>query len=939
MGVFGFGNVGGAVGEDPTAGHPSRGLVALYKGDEYEGSSLEDATGNMPPIALSTGVALDCTANAQYFTDTTSFSTDATTGLNGQPVELAIGLELWTGAETGANNYDYITSNSASGDCPVEIALREATYGTGYIRWRIYVNVQASKDGAGAAQASFVLPTTFYGLKSSTHYYIAIVLRTGTSTPYYTAAIRSSKSDPWIYGTGTTAETAAATGYVFSTTVATQVLSTQSAASPFTGKIISAFISQGVYDLADIQALVMRPTQTAIAATLGARSRYWDFRGGYGHSTKVIERVTGTLEELTGTETWARGLTGCSQTATRQGMAYYGKAGIRLGGETSFTAPGFGGVSAATVAPCIASPDGWTVLATFRVGPRDPAAEQLLCGFVGPDATDAYDTDITKLAGVFFTLGTDQVVKVRAKRMIATGTDNGTNSVADIGAGGNYASNGLLTTYAISCSSAGVITLRRVAIGDSSVTTVTPSITTNAGFVSTRANAAKFGWASFDADFVGGFLANHNVPLTDAEVMQAHRCAVARMRGQDIYVNGVTGLLGNGTENAPYSTLHTAWRVMQPGQTVRVTGGTHARKTNLGVVSSPAIPSSSDHITIIGTGTPTFVSTGTTSESHPLELVSGHWTWSGFRSNAADAADNIAPTIEMPTPPPGYANAVNASEDVDYVSFSDCAFDNAAKSEESNGTGFACRAKTVRVIDCTADGNEEHGVYLRRWVGETEDGAVTVDGLTCTIPAGGEDGLKITAEGAGGRLWRGSIRNLTVTGGKNQLNLKGFVGDLANVLLKDQESEQELLAACYLGSDPAYTGETLDSDYRFEGRVTNMTIVGANARAVWVKGSNTTAELYNVLIKDTAGVDLEVDEDSPCTTSHCAGDAATGEWPDENGNIPGATITFVGATYVLDPASDGYGDGVNMTGIIEEAELNLAGDARPTTGAWNIGAY
>ncbi len=925
MAIFGAPAVQGGREESATAYFPQSGLVALYKCDELSGGVLRDATRTLPDITLASGVALNCTAQAQYITD----GTGLITALNGQPAALSFGFSGKMPA-TGSDINAHIFGCSTGAAPLFKFYLDETTYGT-EARFRLRFSFAATLNGGGATAYTIDAGTaTVPALTAEKSYQIVGTLTTNTAAgPTVTVHIRP---DGGVWSKYVISNGSAGT-YVFSSAIAVQVLA-YNAANPFKGMAQNAFLALGALDEDLLKNLIDRPTPTYIDSALdGVTARYWSFCNGAG--TKAWERKTGVLVDITGIQTWIGAQTWGTQYALRQGMPYYGKPGLRLGGESSFVAQSGRCVSAGLEAPILAEPEGWTMVATLRCGTNAPTAEMVLCGFHGPDGTGAISATPAALCGVSLTLGTDRVIKARVKKR-ASGNDTGNGDSVDVGAGGNYASNGLLTTYAISCDSTGLLTFRKAALGATAVTEVSHAISASLNFLSLRANAAGFGWASFDADCVVGFLGAYTRPLTDAEVMQCHKMSVARMRGQEIYVNGDTGLLGNGTEIAPYSTIADAWRTLQPSTTVRVNGGTFARLTNLGSASSAAIPSSSDHITLIGTNAPELVSTATTAASYPGELVSGHFTWSGFVFDALDAANNIT----TPAAVDGYSAAFNASEDVDYVKFTSCTFKNAYKSEESNGTGFACRAKTCIITDCTSTGNEEHGVYLRRWVGETEDGAVTVDGLTVTNC--GEDGLKITAEGAGGRLWYGTIRNVTVTGGKQQLNVKGFVGDVANVLLVGQESEQPLLAACYLGTDPDYTGETLYSNELFEGRVTNMTIVGANARAVWVKGSNTTAALYNILTKGTSGVDLEVDADSTCTTSHCAGDSATGEWPDENGNIPGATITFTnagGGDYTLVEASDGYGDGVNMTGIIEEAESTLAGVDRPSTGAWNIGAY
>ena len=913
-------------GEDPLAGFPSSGLVGLYKCDEYDGDRCYDATGNLPPIVFSTGVALDCTTNAQYVLDGTGFAAS----LADLTADIVFAAEFITPALVLSGTAHHLIAGTLLTNSPIRCYLTESNgYGSEENRFSFTADFRVKDSGANVTTMSTGTSTSnFRGLSPSTHYQVVVKLKTsGGGAPAFELRIRSGttaptttiKSSPDIADTYT---------IVYTSSIPVRIGTRGTSTGPFKGKLLNLFVAQGDIDIEDAWNALLRPSPTFAQSALGTTARYWSFCDGTG--TTCHELITGAAPAITGTQTWATGLSGCTQTCLRQGVHYYGKAGVRLGGEDGFVPVGAGGLSEATAAPFLSSGDGWTVICTMRTGNHLPAADQLLLSVYGPDGTGTVATALNEIPGVHLSHTTGGGINLYYKRL-GTGNDSGTGvSAGSVGDGDGRVSHGLLTTYAITCTSAGVVSCVKMDLADSAPETVYTG-SAAAGNVNMRSVIVKLGTAAFDSDLIAGFIGFYHRPLTAAEVAQCHRSATSRMVGTPIYVDS-TLAEGNGTELFPYTTIISATRTLQRGQTVYVAGGDYDRLNIFGSGAVASAPSWTGGATYIATGAVAITNSDQTPDSteadYPLTIDhTGVWKFLTDGGTWSIDAESF------------FSGACIVSEDCDEFQIDDATFANAVQSNAGNGTGCAIRAKIVRINDCVSNDNEEHGIYLRL-IGEgAADQTAYVRGLTCS--GNGEDGLKMTAEGAYGAIWADCvIDGITVDGGKNQLNLRGVSGKVSNILLTGKTDTGTTTSAAFLGSPDAYAGEVLESRYSFTGSVSNMTIVDALVSAVWVRGASDVV-LSNVLCSGCAS-DFTSDGTGTVTTQTCAGDASTGEWPDENGNIPGATITFTDAgsgDYTLDSGSDGYGDGTNLTGLSDEVESDLAGDPRPTTGAWNIGAY
>lgn len=919
MGVFGFGNVGGAVADETTAGFPASGLVALYKCDERSGDKLYDATGNYPAMTLATGAALDCVAGDLLFADTTGMLA----AFVGQPGIVVMGAEIITPAAVGSATVHHIITRNTSAVPACSLYLNETTTSG---LFRVDATIQTARDGGGATETAINSGNGFR-LVPSSHYQIVVRVDMTAATPHAIFAYRRGTTGNWREFTvaGGTAGT-----HLIAGTGATRLLAYYSAANPFKGKIISAFAAAEDIPMSTAQTVLDRFGVTAVKNVLGTtHARFWDFRLGTG--TKCRELITNTYETVSGTVAWSNSLSGCTQIALRQGLPYYGKAGVALGGQDGYGAMGGGAVSTSFGNP-VGSVDGWSVQATFRVGNHLPAAETVIASFYGPDSAGNIPA-IGSLPGIHFTLSSVGVILCRMKYIANATADTGTGVVVTAGAGTAVAANGLLTTFTAVCSSAGAVDVYRQHSGESTPT-LAASFTTNTLAIATRADRAAVGQASMDGDVVVGFLGSWSRPLTTAEMAQCHKMALARMTGQELYVASASTMLGNGSELYPYSDTLPAVRVHQPNQICNWGTGSYTRFNQS---ASSTNSSSSTNITWRGTGSPTF-GPGAALGDYPTILQAGSWAFSGIVWDANDAA----------------YYGMTVSEDVDSVSFTSCQWKNGHQwvdgvdpegGSTATGSGITSRAGLTTIINCTATDNDEHGVYLRIVGEDAVDQRCIIDGLTVT--GGGEDGLKMTNEGAYGARWVNCIINrVKVTGGKNQLYLLGLSDSVVtNFLLLDQTSALPDIAPLYLGNVQGFTGETLVSDYPLVNvTVANGTISNTNTRGVWIKGdlSSGSVTLHNIVCKDCPDDYNDDTTAGTVTISHCAGDTAGDPFPAGTGMIPGATIAFTnaaGGDYTLTEASDGYGDGINLTGLSDEAEADFAGTARPTTGAWNMGAY
>lgn len=910
------------------ANFPQTGLVALYKCDERSGDRFVDATGNLSPILLSTGVALDCTTNAQYVVDATGLRA----ALNGRPAYAVFAAEFFTPAlVTNGTAHRIIAGNgTTSTNAPgLQLTLTESnSYGSAANKFSVTALFRLSREGGAVANTTFTFGASVMpGLAASTHYQIVGQLVTDSGVqPYVVLRVRSGPTGAWSEYTVAGGTAGTAHTIVDGSTSEYRVGASASGTDPFKGKILSVLYAGGEYDLDDAVTVLNTQDKTFAQATFDdAYGRFWVFRDGTGSNAR--ELLTDVATAITGTVTWGTSLAGCTQQCTAQGGGYYGKAGGRFGGEASYSGGG-GGANTAAGSQIISSPDGWTVLAMLRTGNRIPAAEQVLVSVYGLDGTGSAGASLVKRPGVHMTLTAAGLIYGRVKRY-ATGDDTGDGSAGTLGATADGPLNGLLTAYAISCNTSGVVQGRRFAVGDSSVTTASTIIAANTANLANRADRIQVAGASFDGDLVVGFIAIYNRHLSDAEIIQCHRIAYARMNGQPIYVNSGLSLYGNGTLAHPYSDTTPAMRTAQPNQVVNLAAGTYKRISN----NQPAalLPSSNENIWLKGASNSTTIIQADASGTgnHPAEIASGSWRFSDIKFDARDISYNAFTT-----------GAVN---DVESLIFDRCWFYD-AKAGSQTGTGLVTRALYVEINDCISSHNGEHGVYLR--VASTVEGdhQAIVRGLYCHDNT--EDGLKFAADTTSPDMetktgWDSCIVDrVKVDGGKNQLWISGVKNSVVtNCLLLNKSDTGLDTGALYLGY-PIVSGTTENEDFCDNNTIANITIY--NASGAGVLDARSTGTTIQNLICSGGDDDLVVDDDGTAVITYAAGDADSNKLPTHDTNIVDATIAFTnaaGGDYTLTALSDGYGDGVNLYNLSNEINSDYAGTARPVSGAWNMGAY
>lgn len=944
MPVFGFGNVGGAVGEVGTAGFVTSGLVGLYPCDESTGYKLYDATGNLEPIVLSTGVQMDVTgAGAVRVLDAGLRAAHIGVSLASSNL-ITIGWEGVTPAASGTTVRTVIgctTSNTA----PVKLVLTSSSG-----RFTASAYVRAQKDGAGVATYTFSTSSEAGGsvaipAETSIQFVAQIDMRQGAD-PTWKAHFRAGSSGEWTALRATTTATAANTAYVLSaaSTGEYMLLADTTAASPtvpFLGKIQSIFMNVGSATLDDAKSIMDHQSADYIETILNTTTgRFWEFRAGEGESCR--ELITGTAITVTYDTTppdWDSGLSGCYQPCLRQGNAGFGKAGVRIGGEDAYVPTGSGGISAdAPYRGILSSADGWSFQITARVGTRGPASASQVLAYCHGDAPDgASITDPLKYGGAGFTISTDQNIVAHAKDTLITAATNSSAVVCSSSAAS--ADNGLLTTYTIVVAGSFVSGTRNIAVwrqkaGESAPSLVPGNITGFGNSKDWRFNTAErimLGGATYDADAVVGFIGVWHKPLTESEMAQCHRSAIARMTNQAVYVNSDVELHGNGSSSRPYSLLQDALRTAQPNQVIYIKGGgTHAYIEADSAVST-TIPSSTSGISIIGTGAPEIQGHAANASPPPCAIKQGSWTFRGVDFDGRDV-NTVACFVY---------------DGVTSVAFDDCEWRNAFQTEgQTVGSGLQSRCPSVTITNCRSVDNDEHGVYLRIFAtGEEDayDGTAVIDGLTIT--GCGVNGIRFSNEASYGGRWRNSkINGLSVDGGTSAgLYLLGCSDMIVtNVLLTGKLEGVSAGSSMVLGGDRVYSGETLVDDYICENlTVANVTIADSFDGGVYLDGDAGSITLRNIII-DGCAEDYVDATSGTCVidADYMAGSNAVSEpVPDTGSNIPGATIVFVGATYVLDETSDGYGVGVNLTTLSTEAQTDLAGDPRPASGAWNMGAY
>ena len=921
-------------GEDPLAGFPSDGLSALYKCDETDGDKLKDCTGNLPAMTLATGVALDCAAADVYVSDTS----DLLSELNGQAAIVCCGCEIITPAAAGSSNDRIILGrDSATHDAPIMLRVSEITTSGAF---RIECSLRTS-NGGGAAATTEINSGNDFRLLPSTHYQLVVKMDFSQSTPTMYVSARTGVAGKWreqsfTGGTGGT--------HVISSSVASRLFTLSTGGEPWNGKVVSAFVALGDLSMDDLKTIITRPSKAFITATVGATgARFWQFQAGTGSS--VRELMTDTVETIAGTPAWSNSLSGCYQPALRQGNPYSGKNGVKLGGEDGYGAMGGGAASTASPSLILANSDGWTMQATFKVGNHLPAAEQLIASFYGPDTTGSVPSALANLPGAHFTLTNTGVILARIKRLAGT-TDTGTGVSATIGAGTNNVANGLLTTFTLVCSSAGVVTMYRQHNGDSDVTNV-GELSSHAQNIATRAVYAGLGRASMDGEATVGYLAAWDRPLSEAEMRQCHNSAVARMNGQDLYAHEGLGILGNGSENAPYSDALPALRTSQAGQNIYLGAGDYGYMTTSLAVRTP---STTDDLRIYGAGVASTTIFGEHSSraNNPLFVEEGSWTFEDILFDAT--CDGLVNDSNL-NPILGNQYAVEVREGVTSFVIRRCEVTGADKNPTggSEGSGMVCRCRSTTIEDLESHHNEEHGVYIRVLAASDEVAhTLSVDNLYCHD--NDEDGLKISNEFSDGSTsggdpatrspiyWSVALDRIHIAHGKQQISLLGVDGGyLTNFLCEAADNILATTAGLLLGSS-SYTGYLGAKNLIIaNGTIRDYT---NGTQGYGVSSVNTEGvALYNIV---TSGCMYDVRNlDGNLQGISCSGDSGeTGfEWPTGNNNQPAASITFDGVADAHISSGDGFEDGQNLWTNYSILRTDLAGDARPEEGAWNRGAY
>ncbi len=939
------------------AGFPTSGLVALYKCDELTGNTLSDTMGYLPDLTPASGVALDCATQTQCLIDGTGLRAL----VSGAAALCAFGFELITPALASGTTQVLLgaVGTSVSQAPGVRMYLTQtASFGYADDRYTLTVVGRLNIDAAGSTAYTVTLGTAdFDGFVAETAYqmYGKFICKVGTPPTLY-LYYRPGVSGPWRYivkaATGTPSTSAVFVEGASSSGYRVAAEGTLGTTNPFKGRLVTALFALGELDLDDVRDALLSVDKGEAQRLLPDAARYWQF--GTGSGAAVDEFITDAAAAITGTPAWSTALTTTTQLCLGQGNTGGGKWGIALGGEGSFALSGQVATSTAMTAPIIQGNTGWTLIACLRVGDELPAAERTLVSLYGPLSDGNEETDATLVPGVHFNLTAAGAIIGRYKRRAIADATVGTQ--IDLGAGTRYAANGVFTVYAISCDSAGAIASRRIGFYDTSVTAVATATASAANFLN-RAVRVRIGDASLDCDLVAGPVAIYNRKLTDSEIEQFRNRCLGRMAGLPSYVDAAAAADGNGTERWPYASLQSALRVHQPAGTIYLNGGAANSRIDTSYVASSALrPASHAGMELIGSGNPVIVSTlGDTNRPPTLveSAATGVWIFRGITFDATDAGVNHAP---------GYTDGRCSSAaqftgtGIERLEMYDCTVKNAAKADESSGTGLTVRAKDVRIYNLTCTDNEEHGMYARiNADSEAVTHSLLVDGFVCT--GGGEDGLKVTNEFSDGGTSGGGgvdgtrpavyftvdINDVRVVGGKNQLNLLGIAsGYVTNCLLEGSTTAPLLNTGGILIGSDSYTGYMVVSNVLFANITIRDYNTGTYGKAV-NNVNSTGCTAYNII---TEGCLLDLnDPDGTLTSYYCSGNCGDedGLWPEGNSNQPDATITFAGAgpgtaDAALDPASDGYEDGVNLWTTATNLRTNLAGAARSEAGAWSRGA-
>ncbi len=948
MALFGAPTVQGGRETPETEFFPVTGLSALYKCDELDGSLLFDATGNRAAMVPYSGVALDCATTTQYIVDGTGLRA----AMNGLSVNICCGLSVIMPA-LGAGTPEYIiagTATSTGGGSGIQVAISQPTGGFASTtdRWAMTIVTRLNLDGGGAAQYTFSLTNSnFEGLIASTGYEIVFTVKSAVGLlPTLTLHYRAAGSLLWTEKTVTTG-TAPTTSAVIAEggTSVYRVGCYGTASNPFKGRILNAFVAHDAsLTIADLKRTLLTPTLTNVQDILGTVARFWSFYAGTG--TNAHELVTDAQVAITGASAaWSTGLSGCQQLCMGQGEQGLGKTGVKFGGETGFTTAGLY-AQVDTGSNLITQGAGWTMIATLRAGDTLPAAARMIVSInstlkAGGEAATAILTH-----GVHFVYTSAGGLSAYVKR--AAAADGDSAAAYPMGEGDRYSSNGEFCTYAISCSAAGAIKIRRMSRTDTSVTTVSTS-TANTANLHILAPRVRIGDPALDCDIVAAFFGIYNRELTDAEVA-LWQGRSGSMYGAEIHVDAAAAAAGNGTERFPYASLQSALRVHQPAGKIYLNGGSANQRIASDYSASSVLrPASLAGMELVGTNDPVIATDLGDSQKYPLfleENASGTWIFRDIIFDPTDAT--IPPVVGPPAFTGGAASGAAVILDgIQRLEMYGCTTKNAVKSDTSNGTGLTSRAIENVIHDHTSIDNEEHAAYFRIAAASS---AVphTFDVQNFTASGNGEDGIKSTNEFSDGSTtedptparapvyWEDIVLDrIHITGGKNQILLDGVKrGTLTNFLCEAEDGGLATTAGLSLGASYAY------------GQVESLTIANGTIRdygttdGYAVKNTNSTGCTATNIVTGSCFADL-YDPNGTLTSSYCSGDSghATLLWPDANNNQPDASITFDDTDDAHISSGDGFEDGANLWTTSTLLRTDLAGDDRPESGAWNRGAY
>ena len=905
-------------GEDPLAGFPSDGLAALYKCDERVGDQCFDAAGKWPPLRVKSGVALDMTANdaTNYLavTDSTGF----VAAIDALPAYAVFGAEFIAPAASATSNY--IIGKAGATNGPIQMYLAQTGAG-----WRVRTQL-STVIGAGA------LTTMLFDTPTSTSSgAIRILPETYNQLVVYADAItktgiiyhRSKPTGPWsiLAVAGSGSQTAGANVFKATGTAGVRLFDANGA-KPFTGKAMAAFVAVvgSDFDTDSCMQVFDRQNATHLRNLLGSTARFWSIREGTGTVCReLITAAPNAIDENgTATAAWTANLTGCHQPAMRQGTPYYGRPGLRIGGEASY-APAAYAETEDTSVDSFGSSDGWTFGVMLRVGDRDPAsATQALAQLLQANIADFTTYAAAATApGVGITLTTAQSINAVACRSNAD-----TRYTGAIGAGNNDRENGLLTYYSIVCPpSTTTVSLYRQNIEDTEPELV-GTLSTASTAVLTACNKLTIGNASFDTDAIVGFVSLYTRPLATGELAQCFRAAYTRMVGEYLYVDSGYGITGNGTENAPYSTLLSALRAAQKDQEISIAAGEYSYLLDSSSVLRPA---SVDGIALRGASraTTSMIGGAGVTTTYPLTatLATADYTFSGITFDAA-----------------GYHSYAGFIDDTcGPIQFLACAFTGGKANTVSVGSGCLNRAASAIFADVQSYDNEEHGIYNRISDVAQDGSTVSMQDIYCY--GNTEDGIKNSAEGAGDGRWRNcSFDRIRIAGGNNLISFMGVDGFTAtNMILEAQVGVSDSYGAIKLG----HTDLPADN-----GEIANVTIYGCNL-AIWNNIAAETVKLRNIICDECTKDLITTAVTGLATITYSAGESATDPIPDISTNIAAATIALVDPANVdaslrdfnLDTGSDGIGVGANLYSLSEYLQSDYGETARPATGAWNMGAF